>query len=79
MSVRRSSAPASRQRRDQRHAVAGEALKAAATALSEQPRSIIAVQHHPGPSFESEPSQTHSLEGGPDEPFSRHNVCRHVN
>jgi hypothetical protein len=29
------------------------------------------VEHHPGPSFDRESWQTHSLEGGPDEPLSR--------
>jgi hypothetical protein len=29
------------------------------------------VKPHPGPSFEREPSQTHSLEGGPDDLLSR--------
>jgi hypothetical protein len=38
-SVLRSAALAARQRRDQRHTVAGETLNAAAAALSEQPSS----------------------------------------
>jgi len=29
------------------------------------------VKPHPGPSFDCEPSQTHSLEGGPDDLLSR--------
>ena len=29
------------------------------------------MKPHPGPSFDCEPSQTHSLEGGPDDLLSR--------
>src|SRR5439155_3442711 len=31
----------------------------------------VTVKPHPGPSFDCEPSQTHSLEGGPDDLLSR--------
>src|SRR5947208_3657086 len=31
----------------------------------------VTVKRHPGPSFDCEPSQTHSLEGGPDDLLSR--------
>src|SRR5438128_3347513 len=42
--------------------------KHTATAESEP---SVTVKPHPGPSFDCEPSQTHSLEGGPDDLLSR--------
>ena len=40
------------------------------TTTSESETSVT-VKPHPGPSFDCEPSQTHSLEGGPDDLLSR--------
>ena len=42
--------------------------KRATTSKSE---TSVTVKPHPGPSFGCEPSQTHSLEGGPDDLLSR--------